>query len=108
VVHAWQLDPAYEDLVTAPDAAAWRESQKLAITAVVDGLRARFPDVQVDLDVRRQSPTDVLVDDSQVASLVVVGRHASHPWALERLGSVARTLLREAKSPVMVVPVSRS
>jgi nucleotide-binding universal stress UspA family protein len=107
VVHAWRMDAAYEDVIPASDTAAWREAEKLAIAEAVDGLRGRFPDMQVDLDVRRQSPTDVLVDDSQVASLVVVGRHASHPWALERLGSLARTLLREAKSPVMVVPVSR-
>jgi nucleotide-binding universal stress UspA family protein len=50
----------------------------------------------------------VLVDDSQVASLVVVGRHAGHGRLLEHLGSVARTVLREAKSPVMVVPVRTS
>ena len=105
IVHAWRLDAAYDDLVTAADAAQWREKQTEALTAAVAGLRERHPDVPVTLEVRHQWPVDVLVDDSRVASLVVVGRHGSRSWAPERLGSVARAVLREAKSPVMVVPV---
>lgn len=105
VVHAWRLDVAYDDLVTDVDAATWRDEQKEALATAVLTLRELHPDVPVTLEVRHQWPVDVLVDDSQVASLVVVGRHASRKWAPERLGSVARTVLRESKCPVMVVPV---
>ena len=107
IVHAWRLDAAYDDLVTAAEAAHWRDEQKAALASAVAGLRERHPTVQVILEVRHQWPSDVLVDDSQVASLVVVGRHGSHGWAPEHLGSVTRTVLRAAKSPVMVVPLDR-
>ena len=107
VVHAWRLDAAYDDIITDRVSADWREEQKRALDAATADLREQYPAVAVTLEVRHQWPADVLVDDSRVASLVVLGRHASHPWALERLGSIARTLLREGKSPVMVVPVTR-
>ena len=105
VVHAWRLDAVYDDIITDRVAAEWRTEQQRALTTVVDGLRVRHPAVEVTVEVRHQWPTDVLVDDSQVASLVVVGRHG--PQALEpaHLGSLARTVVREARSPVMVVPV---
>lgn len=105
IVHAWRLDAAYDDLISAADAAQWREEQTEALASAVAGLRERHPDVPVTLEVRHQWPVDVLVDDSRGASLVVVGRHGSRSWAPERLGSLARTVIRESKSPVMVVPV---
>ena len=105
VVHAWRLDAVYDDIITDRVAAEWREEQQRALTTVVDGLRARHPAVEVTVEVRHQWPTDVLVDDSQVASLVVVGRHGPHALEPAHLGSLARTVVREARSPVMVVPV---
>jgi nucleotide-binding universal stress UspA family protein len=106
VAHGWRLDPAYDDIIDARVAAEWHESQVEQLTAAVHELREQHPAVPIEIEVRHQSPTQVLVDDSQVASLVVVGRHA-HGWAGQHLGSVARTVLREASSPVMVVPVER-
>lgn len=105
VVHAWRLDAAYDDIITARVAAAWRVDQELTITAALEDVRAAHPEVPVKVEVRHQWPTDVLVDDSQAASLVVVGRHGPHSWEPEHLGSLARTVMREARSPVMVVPV---
>jgi nucleotide-binding universal stress UspA family protein len=107
VVHAWRLDAVYDDVVTGR-VAEWRDEQKRALGMATAGLRERYPAVDVMFEVRHQRPADVLVDDSRVASLVVVGRHASRSWAPPRLGSLARMLLREGKSPVMVVPVSRT
>ena len=105
VVHAWRLDAVYDDIITDRVAAEWREEQQRSLTTVVDGLRKRHPAVEVTVEVRHQWPADVLVDDSQVASLVVVGRHGPHALEPAHLGSLARTLVREARSPVMVVPV---
>ena len=98
--------PAYDDIITSRVAAEWREHQLRELATAVLGLRALHPDVHVELEVAHQWPTETLVDRSRRASLVVVGRHA-HGWAGEHLGSVARTLLREAEGPVMVVPVER-
>ncbi|KQV69584.1 hypothetical protein ASC64_06985 [Nocardioides sp. Root122] len=106
VLHSWRLDPAYDDIISARVAAEWRERQLRELATAVLGLRALHPDVHVELEVAHQWPTEALVDHSRRASLVVVGRHA-HGWAGEHLGSVARTLLREAQGPVMVVPVER-
>jgi nucleotide-binding universal stress UspA family protein len=104
VVHAWRLDAVYDDIITSR-VSGWREEQKAALTDAIAGLRERHPSVSVELDVRHQWPADVLVDDSRVAQLVVVGRHGRVPWSTHHLGSITRTVLRESKSPVMVVPV---
>jgi nucleotide-binding universal stress UspA family protein len=105
VVHAWRLDAVYDDIITSRVAAEWRDEQKAVLAQAVAELGARHPGVQVEVDVRHQWPADVLVDDSQVAQLVVMGRHGRAPWSPYHLGSITRTVLRESKSPVMVVPV---
>lgn len=105
IVHAWRLDPAYDDLIPVGAVPEWRKGQKEVLASAVARLTERHPEVPQALEVRHHWPADVLVDDSQVASLVVVGRHRSHRWGPRRLGSIAGTVLREARSPVMVVPV---
>jgi nucleotide-binding universal stress UspA family protein len=105
VVHGWRLDAGYDDIITARVAAGWRDEQKRALAEAVAGLREAHPSVPVEIEVRHQWPAEVLVDCSRTASLVVVGRHGPHRWVGEHLGSVARTVLRAAQGPVMVVPV---
>ena len=105
VVHGWRLDAGYDDIITARVASDWREAQKRALSTTVAGLRESHPSVPVELEVRHQWPAELLVDCSRTASLVVVGRRGPHGWVGEHLGSVARTVLRAAESPVMVVPV---
>lgn len=105
VVHAWRLDAVYDDIITRRVTAQWREEEKTLLDEAVAGLRERHPEVHIVLEVRHQWPSDVLVDDSQAAALVVVGRHGPRPWEPHHLGSIARTVLREARSPVMVVPL---
>ena len=107
VVHAWRLDAVYDDIITDRVAAEWRDEQRRILDEAVQELREQYPHVTVIIEVRHQWPTEVLVDDSRVASLVVIGRHGPHGWEPEHLGSLARTVLRESKSPVMVVPVRR-
>lgn len=64
------------------------------------------PEVPACVEVRRQWPAQALVELSQSAGLVVVGRHAAHGWLAGHLGSMPRTVLRKARCPVMVVPVN--
>lgn len=126
VVHAWHLDGAYDDIISSRVAAEWHAEQVQTLESVVTDLRrrassvtvpadapAQVPDrapaempVEVRVEVRHEWPTQALVDDSRHASLVVVGRHARHGQPTGHLGSVARTVLREARSPVMVVPLA--
>jgi nucleotide-binding universal stress UspA family protein len=105
VVHAWRLDPAYDDIVTARVAADWHAEQVRALESAIADLRADRPSVPVRVEVLHQWPIQVLVDGSATASLVVVGRHGGHWRGGPHLGSVARTVLREAQGPVMVVPL---
>jgi nucleotide-binding universal stress UspA family protein len=104
-VHGWRLDAAYDDIITSRVAAEWRDEQKRVLAEAVAGFREAHPSVPVVLEVRHQWPAEVLVDCSRTASLVVVGRRGPHGWVGEHLGSVARTVLRAAQGPVMVVPV---
>ena len=105
VVHAWRLDAVYDDIITRRVTAEWREEEKSLLREAVADLGQHHPDVRVELEVRHQWPSDVLVDDSQAAALGVVGRHGPRPWGPHHLGSIARTVLRESRSPVMVVPI---
>lgn len=105
IVHAWRLDAAYDDIISNRVAAEWREEQKERLVATVAEVRGDWPQVEVEVEVRHQWPADVLVDDSRNASLVVIGRRGVHGWVPEHLGSLARTVLRAARCPVMVVPV---
>ncbi|RYB88411.1 universal stress protein [Nocardioides glacieisoli] len=105
VVHGWRLDAVYDDIITSRIAAEWRAEQRTVLTEAVSTLRSRHPGVSVEVEVRHQWPADVLVDDSRVARLVVMGRHGRAPWGPHHLGSIARTVLRESRCPVMVVPV---
>lgn len=105
VVHGWRLDAVYDDIITSRVAAEWRDEQKIVLAEAIAGLRTRHPGVRAEVEVRHQWPADVLVDDSRVARLVVVGRHGRAPWGTHHLGSITRTVLRESQSPVMVVPV---
>lgn len=107
VVHAWRLDPAYDDIITARVAGEWNHEKRQALAVAVSELGALHPDVPVVLEVRHQYPPEVLVEESRTASLVVVGRRGPHLWPGEHLGSLARTVLRSAAGPVMVVPVGR-
>jgi nucleotide-binding universal stress UspA family protein len=105
IVHAWRLDAAYDDIISNRVAAEWHEEQKDRLVAAVAEVRGDWPQVEVEVEVRHQWPADVLVDDSRNASLVVIGRRGVHGWVPEHLGSLARTVLRAARCPVMVVPV---
>lgn len=105
VVHAWRLDTTYDAFVTDAEAAQYREQEEGVLASAVAALRERHPQVTVSLDVPRRRTVDALVDASRHASLVVVGRHGSWSWTPERLGSLVRSVLREASSPVMVVPL---
>jgi nucleotide-binding universal stress UspA family protein len=106
VVHAWRLDPAYDDIITARVAADWANQEVRVLESAISDLRGAHPSVAVVTEVRHQWPSQVLVDASDDASMVVVGRHAGHWRGGPHLGSVARTVLREAACPVMVVPLT--
>lgn len=105
VVHAYRLPAAYDDLLMHD--ARWRNEAHAALTAAVDALRARHPDVDVEVGIRHDWPADVLAERARGSDLLVVGRHGKHRLAPTRLGKLTRSLLSHAECPVMVVPIGQ-
>jgi nucleotide-binding universal stress UspA family protein len=71
---------------------------------VVARAKAIAPDLQVDSVVSRGWAANVLVDFSADAELVVVGHHQHHGLSAKVFGSTARSLMKRAWCPVVVVP----
>jgi nucleotide-binding universal stress UspA family protein len=104
LVHAWEIEGAYTDLVSPP-AEGWETTVRDAMDAAVRPFAEEHPSVTVELEVRRAWPAEALLDLADGADLLVVGRHGSWRHLPHRIGSIARTLVSEAPCPVMVVPV---
>lgn len=104
LVHAWEIEGAYTDLV-GPPTEGWETNVREAMAAAVRPYAEAHPSVDVELDVRRGWPADALLELAGGADLLVVGRHGSRRHLPHRIGSIARTLVGEAPCPVMVVPV---
>jgi nucleotide-binding universal stress UspA family protein len=73
------------------------------LTGLLDGWRAKYPDVQVSQEVVHGHPGRALVGLSARADLVVVGRHAKHS-GLPGAGSVRHAVLNHAHGPVVTIP----
>ena len=67
----------------------WQEERARALESAISDLRAAHPSVPVGVEVHHQWAAQALVDESETASMLVLGRH----------------VLREARSPVMIVPL---
>jgi nucleotide-binding universal stress UspA family protein len=106
VVHAWRLDGAYEDMVAGGIGDDLRAQAQIRLHEAVSKVHSRYPDVAVEIEVQYQWPIDALLELSEDSDLLVLGRHGGMTPMPHRLGSIAHTLIGQAKCPVMVVPVS--
>ena len=98
VVHACAASGAYEAHIDLDELAAWEpELHDQVREAAAAGTVPK-----VDVRIAHGRAADLLVDASRTAELVVVGR-----TSYGRLGGLTRALLREAHSPVEVVPPVR-
>jgi nucleotide-binding universal stress UspA family protein len=105
VVHAWWWEPAEPLLTGEVWEGDWAEEalgEEIRLAELMAGRTPAHPDVVVTTEVVRGLAGDVVVDASRDAALVVVGRHRGGRTSV--LGSVARAVLRDAHSPVVVVP----
>jgi nucleotide-binding universal stress UspA family protein len=90
------------DLVE-PRASAY-EDLRLLLAESVAGLREKFPDVEVDLQLGRGLVDECLLGQAPTAELVVVGRTESHGWTRCLTASCAFAVLERARTTVAVVP----
>lgn len=104
-LHAWRLQRPYDDLVVGgSEAIEWTDSRREELGRAVGDLRAAFPEVDVELEVRHQDPAAALLAASDGADLLFLGRRGrGHGPALGF--AIARALIREARCPVEITPL---
>ena len=103
VLHAWFLGTAYDELIDSRTPIdQWAKLTHQRVVELTAALRARYPQVSVQVDVRHQSAADAIVAAARHSDLLLVGRrHRKHG---EHLGPVARAVITASRVPVMVVP----
>lgn len=105
VLHTWWFPSPYDEIVRKRKRKrndVWTKRTQLEVRAVLREIDGDLDSVPVRLDLRHAHPARALVEASQYADLVVVGRHDPLLPIGSRLGRVARTVLREADCPVLV------
>ena len=108
VVSSWWDPTAYvHDPVAFAEDHTWPERLRTDIEAVLPELRAEYPDVPVELHVRKARPGGVLIDASRHACLMVLGRHDPVIPRDSHLGPIARSVLAEASCPVLLTTPRR-
>ncbi len=91
------------ELVPAAEYSSY-EDLRLLLAESVAGLGEKFPDVTVDLQLRRGLVDECLLGQAPSAELVVVGRTEAHGWARCLSVSCALAVLERAHTTVAVVP----
>ncbi|MER5480294.1 universal stress protein [Streptomyces sp. NPDC002734] len=106
VVQGWNLAPYY--VYSASPAVVPLEDitreQAAALSETLRPWREKYPDVEVVEACRLGSPAEHLIDASDEASLVVVGRRIRRGPLGAHIGSVAQAVMHHAVAPVAVVP----
>lgn len=107
-VRAWTLPPVFAyspgSMKLLDEAGGLEPYEKKALSAALQPLRERFPDVPVVEHVEMGSAGQVLLSVAGRAQLMVVGRRARRTAVGARIGSVAHGVLHHAECPVAVVP----
>lgn len=105
VLHAWWLASGFDTVVVdgaIRDEWAARSHEEMA--PVLAPLRAEFPEVPVEVTVRHAPPVEAVVDATETADLLVLGRrHHLLPFG-SHLGPVARAALDHGVCPVLITP----
>jgi nucleotide-binding universal stress UspA family protein len=104
-LHAWRLPTAYDDIDYSRVAVdEWMSTAGEEIDKTLAPFREVYPDVEVEVDLRHEYAGSALLDATEDADLIVVGRRGHGAPLGIYLGSLARLLIREAKCPVEVTP----
>ncbi|MFE9017597.1 universal stress protein [Streptomyces sp. NPDC007808] len=108
VVQAWRLPAEAVSprtlFVTEEDRATWEDQEVLLMADALRAWQDKYPEVAVHADVVLLHPAEALVNASQGADLLVVGRRTGPDAAASRLGPVTHAVLHHARCPVAVVP----
>lgn len=107
VLHAWKLQSPYDDIIASRvNGDEWKASVTAELGEAMGELREAYPAVEVDIDVRHQDPAAALLGATEGADLLVLGRRGHGAPLGFYLGSIARTLIRESRCPVEIIPLT--
>ena len=105
-VHAWNTTvlkggvPDYPSILAQN---ALEEGARTMLSTTLAGCAAKYPDVVVTQAVRRGGAATVLLEFSQSASMVVVGRRPRGEFEALVMGSTSRSLTAHSPCPVVIV-----
>ena len=104
-LYAWDIAPELGDLgaLARLDPVKTQRDLDQMLTELLEPLIADHPDLPVQRRVVQGSARTALVDASALASLVVIGSRGLGGFAGLLLGSISRSVTREAVCPVMIV-----
>lgn len=106
IVHAWRPPTLYDTATGAGTAEApWVETARTVLEGVIEEVAAAHPQVHWNLTLHFEDAVVTLHTLARHADVLVVGRRGRHVMFGLRVGSTARTLLRSATCPLVVVPV---
>lgn len=108
VLHAWDVSVIGFDVdaSTYPAGGIFddvREAEARLSAEVLAGHTARYPDVEVDVCLRRGSASQLLVEASRQAGLLVVGSRGRGGFASLLLGSVSHKVIHRSACSVAIV-----
>ena len=101
VVSAWEIPNLYS--WSPPSIEAVRTKYDASLDERLSSWRTRYPDVEVTVRNVAEKPAQAALDASNIAQLVVIGRHHSRSLS-GILGATVRRVLRESTRPVAIVP----
>ena len=103
LLHAWEYPSGYDELIANHvDKVEWEERARKELLQLVDGIEGGHG-VDVEVRVVHGQPARALLEASRTAALMVVGRRR-HGFPFGHLGGTGRALVRETRSPLVVLP----
>ena len=109
MLHVWDLPSIYswDAMNVAGVSDEWNQTAQRHCDAVADQWRQKYPEIEIEVEVRRGHAVDGIIaaSESADAQLVVVGGHRRRHFTAALLGSVARGVVQHATCPVAVVHV---
>ena len=102
LVHSWSIPTPYETSFTAEEVRGWSDSARAEVCAALDRVGDLSAATDADVRVEQGRASEVLVESSADAELLVIGRHDPLVPIGSHIGPVARAVLREATCPVLL------
>lgn len=107
VLHAWNVSAIYAYPSARPEPAVVEEVASSAQHSLEQGVRPwqeRFPEVVVEIETATGAAAPYVLDSSQDAGLLVVGRRLRERHLPVPVGPVTHAVLHHAPCPVAVIP----